>query len=1176
MAKQVQFRRGSTFENDAFTGAVGEVTVDTTTKGVRVHDGSTAGGTPSVTPADISGFAPKASPTFTGTVAGVTKAMVGLGSADDTSDANKPVSIAAQAELDAKAPLNSPTFTGVVAGVTKAHVGLGNADNTSDANKPISTAAQTAINLKAPINDPTFTGAVSGVTKAHVGLPLVDNTSDANKPISAAAQAVLDVKADLVGGTVPVSQLPDAVLGATQYQGLWNATTNTPTIPAAASGNTGHYYVVSVAGTTNVDGITDWEISDWIISNGTSWDKLDNSATVVSVAGKTGAVSLVKADVGLTLADNTADTGKPVSVAQQAALDDKAPINGPTFTGTVAGVTKAHVGLGDANNTSDANKPVSTAAQTALDLKSPINNPTFTGTVAGVTKAMVGLGNADNTSDANKPVSVDQQTALDLNASNIALQALTDAELLARSGASLEVFDSTGASSLTVVTGPGNGITVSFGALTLRQPSGIGTISALGATEVAPGMALVIDISGSSPFTASVESAGTTLYDAALAGTKAILLQQSTNRLIGIMAASATRALDAAGISNINNTSDADKPISTAALAALNGLSWVFLDNTSSTAITTAERSGNGINVGWSTLKFRTSLGEVSVAARTAAVLDPDRALYIDPAEGPVGDYTVVETDASAVLSGLEATGARIILLQTDTGRAGGRLESAFTRKLGDNVAQAISDDAYLATMQPAGIAATEQWLATPSWNRQLAFSEVNAGGNYYQYQPEREEGRIAVTNTNTTIDLEYLQSGASVTIWAKGGGAKVFLPVNYIGGSGNRAVMSANDVVKITQLGDYDAPAFLLETLSGTPTWSVVARPAMDQTIATAGQSNWAIAFGAAGLGGFTDRLLGRYATVYPSTYFVDGATGGTSIIGASGWWNGGVPGAALVTYIAALDAAVAAGQPAAAVTLWRQGEQDMTNLDNGTLTITGYKAAVQAVFEYIRAYDGGTYSGMTFIASGPQAQDDTTEFGGAMAARVAYIELAEDFAYVHEDASWYDVPRPYGPAPQGVHPFNPGYWAMGFRTATAYLRSLGGGDATRDIGPYINGSTLAVGGLSVALDIRCETDTVVLPDARRGMGSDLGPYPMEFCAIIGDPRTATAIPLTGGTTVRVSDTQVTLTLTADVDLTGARIYTFNGKSPYARRKHFFRNDNKHGPMLGYSMRDQRTAVLA
>jgi uncharacterized protein (TIGR02145 family) len=71
------------------------------------------------------------------------------------------------------------------------------------------------------------------------------------------------------------------------------------------------------------------------------------------------------------------------------------------------------VGLGNVDNTSDAGKPISTVTQTALDLKAPINNPTFTGTVGGISKTMVGLGNVDNTSDAGKSISTATQTALD-------------------------------------------------------------------------------------------------------------------------------------------------------------------------------------------------------------------------------------------------------------------------------------------------------------------------------------------------------------------------------------------------------------------------------------------------------------------------------------------------------------------------------------------------------------------------------------------------------------------------------------------------------------------------------------------------------------------------------------------------------------------------------------------
>lgn len=60
-----------------------------------------------------------------------------------------------------KAPLASPTFTGTVSGITSAMVGLGNVNNTSDANKPVSTATQTALNLKSNLASPTFTGTVN-------------------------------------------------------------------------------------------------------------------------------------------------------------------------------------------------------------------------------------------------------------------------------------------------------------------------------------------------------------------------------------------------------------------------------------------------------------------------------------------------------------------------------------------------------------------------------------------------------------------------------------------------------------------------------------------------------------------------------------------------------------------------------------------------------------------------------------------------------------------------------------------------------------------------------------------------------------------------------------------------------------------------------------------------------
>ena len=89
--------------------------------------------------------------------------------------------------------------------VTKAQVGLGNVDNTSDTNKPVSTAQQEAINsAKTEAINTVGSYTINGkkintnpiLVREDVGLGNVDNTSDLDKPISTATQAALDLKAD--------------------------------------------------------------------------------------------------------------------------------------------------------------------------------------------------------------------------------------------------------------------------------------------------------------------------------------------------------------------------------------------------------------------------------------------------------------------------------------------------------------------------------------------------------------------------------------------------------------------------------------------------------------------------------------------------------------------------------------------------------------------------------------------------------------------------------------------------------------------------------------------------------------------------------------------------------------------------------------------------------------------
>ncbi len=104
------------------------------------------------------------------------------------------------------------------------------------------------------------------------------------------------------------------IAGGLDYQGTWNAATNTPTL-ASSVGTNGHYYVVSVDGSTNLNGITDWKAGDWVIFNGTAWQKIDQSWAVAgandnitSMTGLTGGISspdFIQFDTTATVTDAT-------------------------------------------------------------------------------------------------------------------------------------------------------------------------------------------------------------------------------------------------------------------------------------------------------------------------------------------------------------------------------------------------------------------------------------------------------------------------------------------------------------------------------------------------------------------------------------------------------------------------------------------------------------------------------------------------------------------------------------------------------------------------------------------------------------------------------------------------------------------------------------------------------
>jgi len=449
MAVNILIRRGTAAEWTAANPILleGEVGLETDTKKLKAGDGLTVWASLpyiNLTPtAAASLYATIASPTFTGTVSGITKTMVGLGSVDNTTDANKPISTATQTALDLKlasataattyAPLASPTFTGTVAGITKTMVGLGNVDNTTDANKPVSTAQQTALDLKASLASPIFTGTVSfdtGVALIFEGatadgfettLTLADPTADRSLtlPNATGTLATQEHVASELGthaaDTTSVHGIADTADLATKAYADTAASNAVSTSLGTHEADT-----LAVHGITNTADLATKSYADTAVSthssDTTSVHGITDTADLATKSYADTAVSTHSSDT--TAVHGITDTSLLVTIAGSQTLTNK------TITAPL-GLVKSDVGLGNVDNTADASKPVSTAQQTAIDLKANIASPTFTGTVSGITKSMVGLGNVDDTTDANKPISTATQTALDLKetVANVALKA---------------------------------------------------------------------------------------------------------------------------------------------------------------------------------------------------------------------------------------------------------------------------------------------------------------------------------------------------------------------------------------------------------------------------------------------------------------------------------------------------------------------------------------------------------------------------------------------------------------------------------------------------------------------------------------------------------------------------------------------------------------------------------
>jgi hypothetical protein len=131
-----------------------------------------------------------------------------------------------------------------------------------------------------------ITGTLSAQTDLQTALDGKENLS--SKGISN-GYAGLDAS-----GKVPLTQINDALIGSVNYQGTYNAATNTPALPTISTSNKGFYFVVSAAGTQAGLALNP---GDWIISNGTAWGKIDNNNAVTAVNGFAGNVTLSTSNI---------------------------------------------------------------------------------------------------------------------------------------------------------------------------------------------------------------------------------------------------------------------------------------------------------------------------------------------------------------------------------------------------------------------------------------------------------------------------------------------------------------------------------------------------------------------------------------------------------------------------------------------------------------------------------------------------------------------------------------------------------------------------------------------------------------------------------------------------------------------------------------------------------------
>ena len=208
-------------------------------------------------------------------------------------------------------------------------------------------------------------------------------------------------------GKVPSSQLPSS---AFEYKGNWNASTNTPTL-ADGTGDAGDMYRVSVAGSQDLgNGTIDFLIGDYLLYNGAEWDKIDNTESVTSVNGATGAVVLDSDDID---EGSTNLYDKVVSLSNGTGITTSGTYPNFTITNTDLGSTQ---NIFKTINLPTGTDPVAGSNTDTLNFTSSDSSVTINGTGSNTVDITVGASvntnifNSDGTLDGARAVDQDGNT----------------------------------------------------------------------------------------------------------------------------------------------------------------------------------------------------------------------------------------------------------------------------------------------------------------------------------------------------------------------------------------------------------------------------------------------------------------------------------------------------------------------------------------------------------------------------------------------------------------------------------------------------------------------------------------------------------------------------------------------------------------------------------------------